>query len=260
MLKNLKNKTCPNIMEYINKFNKLTSFIMEDILSYDLPKERAKIIEGWVKVAEYLKLRKDHNDCFAIFSALKNYIITGLKLTWKELKSKTKALINEVSEYCNFERNYKNLREEMINCINSNEFYLPYLGMLLKDISFYEANYEYLISDNLINIEKIEKVQLTIDNFFYFKNIPDIYNKNSEYPKELYFFNDLELIKEDELDILANKLEPKYILEDMPTKIKILTNIDKIYYSNKTNSKISLKSNKSSKKLLFNYINIYLLS
>ena len=230
-LKKVKNKTCPNIMECITQFNKLTSFIIEEILSYDLPKERAKIIEGWIKVAEYLKIRKDHNDCVAIYSALKNYIITGLKLTMKELKTKTKNLIKEVSEFCSFEGNYKNLRIDMINCLDCNEFYVPYLGMLLRDISFYEANYEYLINGNLINIEKIEKVQNTIDKFFEFKNIPDIYNKNNEYPQELGFFNNLEILKEDDLDILANKLEPKFILKDIQQKKKRLTNIDKKYFS-----------------------------
>ena len=240
-LKKTKNKTCPNIMESITKFNKLTSFIMEEILSYDFPKDRAKIIEAWVKVAEYLKYRKDHNDCVAIYSALKHYIITGMKLTMKELKSKTKHLFKEISEFCTFEGNYKNLREDIINCINSNIFFIPYLGMLLRDISYYEANYEYLINGNLINIEKMDKVQNTIDNFFSFKNIPDIYNKNNEYPHELYFFNNLDLIKEDDLDILANKLEPKFILRDMQRKMKRLTNIDKTYFSNKSFNKNQTK-------------------
>ena len=236
-LKKVKDKTCPNIMECITQFNKLTSFIMEEILSYDLPKERAKRIEAWIKVAEYLKIRKDHNDCVAIYSALKHYIITGLKLTMKEIKSKTtKNLLKDISDFCSFEGNYKNLRIDMINCLDSNEFYIPYLGMLLRDISFYEANYEYLINGNLINIEKIEKVQNTIDNFFAFKNIPDLYNKNNEYPQELDFFNNLEIIKEDDLDILANKLEPKFILRDIQQKQKRLTNIDKIYFSRTNNS------------------------
>ena len=236
-LKKTKNKNCPHIMESNTKFNKLTSFIMEEILSYDFPKDRAKIIEAWVKVAEYLKIRKDHNDCVAIYSALKHYIITGLKLTMKEIKSKTKHLFKEISEFCTFEGNYKNLREDIINCIDLNIFYIPYLGMLLRDISYYEANYEYLINGNLINIEKMDKVQNAIDNFFSFKNIPDTYNKSNEYPQELHFLNNLDLIKEDDLDILANKLEPKFILRDIQRKQKRLTNIDKKYYSNKSNNK-----------------------
>ena len=236
-LKKSKNKTSPNVMQCINKFNMLTSFIMEDILSYDFPKDRAKIIEAWVKVAEYLKLRKDHNDCVAIYSALKHYIISGLSLTMKELKSKTKSIFKDISEYCTFEGNYKNLREDIIYCLDNNQFYIPYLGMLLRDISFFEANYEYLINGSLINIEKIEKVQMAINSFFSFKKIVDVYNEKNEFAKELNFLNNLELIKEDDLEILANKLEPKFILSDYPQKNKRLTNVDKLFYINKSKKK-----------------------
>ena len=224
-------------MQCINKFNMLTSFIMEDILSYDFPKDRAKIIEAWVKVAEYLKLRKDHNDCVAIYSALKHYIISGLSLTMKELKTKTKSIFKDISEYCTFEGNYKNLREDIIYCLDNNQFYIPYLGMLLRDISFFEANYEYLINGSLINIEKIEKVQMAINSFFSFKKIVDVYNEKNEFAKELNFLNNLELIKEDDLEILANKLEPKFILSDYPQKNKRLTNVDKLFYINKSKKK-----------------------
>ena len=248
-LKKAKYKTCPNIMECIANFNKLTSFIMEDILSYDFPKERAKVIEAWIKVAEYLKFRKDHNDCVAIYSALNHYIITGLKLTMKELKTKSKNSLKEISEFCTFEGNYKNLREDIINALNSNEYYLPYLGMLLRDMSFFEANSEYLINGNIINIEKIEKVQKAIDNFFTFKNIVDVYNKKSNYPPELNFFNNLELLKEDDLEILANKLEPKFMLGDYPQKEKRMTNLDKKNYVNKKEGN-SLRKSKFQKNLI----------
>lgn len=235
-LKNLKNKICPNVMECINKFNKLTSFIMEDILSYDFPKRRAKIMEAWLRVAEYLKLRNDHNDCVAIYSAIHHYIISGLKLTMKELKSKhAKALFKEISDYCSFEGNYKALRENLINCLENNEYYLPYLGMLLRDISFLEANFEY-IDDDFINFEKIEKIQKTIDNFFQFRNMVDIDNKNGSFLEELAFFDKLELIKEDDLELLANKIEPKFLLGDIPKKRKRLTVIDKKFFASCVNS------------------------
>ena len=242
-LKKIKNKECPNVMECINKFNKLAWFIIEEILSYDFPKDRAKIYEGWVRVAEYLKFRKDHNDCFAIYSALNNFIITGLKQTMKEIKAKTKAIFKEISEYCNFVGNYKNLREDIIYCLNNCEFYIPYLGMLLRDISFLESNFQYLLNGKLINIEKIEKVQITFNTFFAYKHFNDSFNKNNEYPKKLEFFDDLELLKEDNLDILANKLEPKFILTDTPRKKKRLTNIDRKYFLN-NNSNVKNKKDK----------------
>ena len=36
-----------------------------------------------------------------------------------------------------------------------NEFYIPYLGMLLKDLAFFEENSKYIINDILINFEKL---------------------------------------------------------------------------------------------------------
>ena len=233
-LKKNKEKKCPNIVECITKFNKLTSFIMEDILSYDYPKIRAKVIHKWLKVANYLKQRKDHNDCFAIFSAINHYTITGLQLTKKEMKLHYISLEKKIKEYCTFEGNYKNFREEIHNCVKRDEFFLPYLGLLLRDISFYEANFDYILDDCLINVEKIKKIQEIIDEFFYFKSIKDENKNVNKYPEELNFFKRLEIIKEDDLEILANKLEPKFILTDFPQKIKRLTKMDIKYFQNKT--------------------------
>ena len=54
-LKKDKEIKSPNVLNCINKFNKLTSFIIEDVLSYNTPKDRAKIYDKWVQVADYCK-------------------------------------------------------------------------------------------------------------------------------------------------------------------------------------------------------------
>ena len=231
-LKKSKLITSPNVIENINKFNNLILFIIEDILSYDFPQDRAKILERWVYIADYLKRRKDYNDILAINSALKNYIITGLNLTWKELSSKTKKMINDIDYFCSFEKNFRNIRNDM-NALNKSEFYVPYLGLLLKDLNFYEENYKYLVGGNLINFEKINLVQKTIDDFFYFKKIKDKVKFVEN--KELNFFENLDNKKESYLENIASKLEPKFTLYLSPRKIKRLTFIDKNYF--KGNSK-----------------------
>ena len=55
-LKKEKDITSPNVINCIKRFNNLTSFIMEDILSYNTPKDRAKIYEKWVSIAEYCRI------------------------------------------------------------------------------------------------------------------------------------------------------------------------------------------------------------
>ena len=227
--KEQKEINCPNIMENIKKFNDLIFFIVEDILSYDFPKDRAKMIEKWLQIAKYCKSRKDQSNCFAINSALNHYIITGLNLTLKELKSKTKIIMNEIKEYCTLEGNYKVFREEIKN-IKNGEFFVPYLGALLRDLTFFEEKGKYLVKNNLINLEKIEKVQNAIDSFFKYKNSVNPVKYEKIY--ELGFFENLENLTESELEEIANKLEPEFKVREIQGKEKRYTMIDSKYFLN----------------------------
>ena len=221
----------PNVMENIKRFNDLTFFVIEDILSYDFPKDRAKMIDKWVEIAQYCKSRKDQSNCFAIISALNHYLINGLNLTFKEVKNKTKIKLNKIKEYCNLERNNKVFRDE-INSIKQGEFLVPYLGCLLRDLTYFEEQGKYLEKGNLINLDKIEKVQNALDNFFKFKSSVNNVNINSEKIKELSFFENLEYKSEEELEKISNDLEPIFKLRLKQNKEKRLTKIDQKYFFN----------------------------
>jgi hypothetical protein len=227
--KKTKKITCPGVMENIDRFNKLIFFIVEDILSYDFPEKRAKVMEKWAQVADYCRIRRDYQDIFAISSAFKNYIIANLSLTWKELSHKTKKLINDIDNFCTIEGNYKNVREDM-KLLTRNDFYTPYLALLLKDLNFYEENYKYIDYGNLINFDKINGIQSTIDNFFHFQKTVD--KRITVLPEELNFFENIECQTESYLDNLATKLEPKFTLNSNQSDEKRLTNLDKKFFQN----------------------------
>ena len=99
---------------------------------------------------------------------------------------------------------------------------------MLKDLNYYEENCKYLVNGNFINFEKINGVQNSIDEFFHFQKIK--YKKNINIHPDLEFFENLESQKESDLEALANKLEPKFIVYMNPKKAKRLTNIDKKYF------------------------------
>ena len=240
-LKNKKYETSPNVMENIDKFNRLTFFIIQDILSYDFAKDRAKIVEKWVKIADYCRERKDYNDCVAINSALNNYIITGLNKTMNEISKDKKELMKSISRFCRYQGNYKKLREDM-DKLDNNEFYIPYLGMLLKDLAFFEENSKYIINDILINFEKLENVQLAVCKFFNFQNAKD--KINPIIPEELGFFDNLEDLKESDLEELANKLEPEFTLSANKKREKRITNIDKAYFMDTNVIRPNMKDSK----------------
>ena len=233
-LKKNKYKICPNVMENIEKFNRLSFFIILDILSYDSPKDRAKMIEKWAKIAEYCKKINNFNDLFAINSALNNYIVTGLNLTFKEIQKKTISLIKEIKKFCDCKGNYKTLRDYISN-LKPGEYYLPYLGILLRDLTFFEEKSKYIINGVLINLEKIEKIQKTLDIFFKFRYLEK--KEINKIPKELNFLENLENLKEEKLEKIANNIEPNFNYAQK--KIKRFTEIDKKYFSNE--SKISSK-------------------
>ena len=240
-LKNKKHETSPNVMENIDKSNRLTFFIIQDILSYDFAKDRTKIVEKWIKIAEYCKEKKDYNDCVAINLALNNYIITGLNKTMKDLSSEKKELMKTISRFCRYQGNYKKLREDM-NKLEYNDFYIPYLGMILKDLAFFEENSKYIINGVLINLEKLQNVQLAVSQFFNFQNAKD--KSNPIIPEELNFFDDLEELKESDLEDLANKLEPEFKLAPNKKREKRKTNIDQKYFMDANVKRPNMKDSK----------------
>ena len=231
-LKKDKEKTSPNIVKCINSFNKLTSFIIEDILSYSTPKLRAKSYERWVQICDYCKSNKNYNDCIAIFSALNNYIITGLNLTLKEIRYKTKGIFEQIKIFCSVEGNYKNIRNDMNLCEQRGENFIPYLGMLLRDINFLEESNKYINERGCVNMDKIEKINSLLEKYFkYKKDEKKKLDDNKKVIKELSFFQDLEILSEEELENIASNVEPEYKFDK--NEVKRLTNIDKKYFVEK---------------------------
>ena len=245
-LKKEKNETSPNVVKCINNFNKLTYFIIEDIIAYDTPKLRARAYESWVQVCDYCKTNRNYNDCLAIYSALNNYVITGLKLTTKEIKSKTKNLFKTISKFCSVEDNYRTIRNDIINCEQEGKNFIPYLGLLLRDINFVEESYKYINEKGLINIEKIEKMNNLLEKYFKYKKV----EKNKiikKIDKSLNFFEKLEEcnITDEILENRADNIEPKFKYKNQGTKT--LTDMDKKYFIRKLrkNKTVCVKNDSS---------------
>ena len=207
---------------------------MEDIMSYDESKERAKIMDKWVRIAQYCKKKKDYNDCFAINTAFNSYIISRLKRTNIKANSKN---IKSLNGFCSINKNYKLARDEINKLINNKEPFYPFLGMILRDINFFEEKFKYLIDEKLINFEKIENIQNIIDNNFRFKNE---YNKIIQMRfKEFKFLEKLENNPDDYLESLANEIEPIFRRNDGKRNYKKKTTIDKKYFEDKNSLKKS---------------------
>ena len=159
----------PNVMKLIERFDKLMLFIIEDICSYETSKARVKIITKWANIAKKCKDLHNYNDLLIINQCF--YFLKKLISTWKKLSKSTLKLIAELNDFCTNQQCYINIRREIVGC--KHIAYIPYLGILLKEMVDIEDKYKYMekFGDyNCINCIKLQKIFWVVKKFFEFKN------------------------------------------------------------------------------------------
>ena len=234
--KNDKMEKSPNITLLINRFNKISKWIMEEIMSYDYSRDRCKVIEFFISVAEELKNIHNLNDCFAVITAFNHLSIKNLKRTWNKVTDEAKNKLKELSDLCSILKNYENIKKEYleyrnnIKDINSiSEGCIPYLAPYLKDLAFLEEGQKYFNKNKLININKIIIVGKIIQNIK--ESQMFVYEYKPVY--SLAVLSDPDPLDDDKLTSLSESLEPKFNLPHR-TKNKRITNSDIMMEKNKS--------------------------
>jgi hypothetical protein len=190
----------PNVMKIIDRSNKLSYWVIEEILSYDKKLKRAAAIEKFLLTAKECCKLCNFNDCYSIYLSIENLLIKNLKKTWNVMNSETKNLFEYLKEFCSYNSNYRNMRNEMKNC--KGRAFIPFLGVMLRELGFIEEDPKYIKDNYLLNIEKIQKVSNVIDFYFEFKNATLLFRR----VEELSILSDLHPKSYTELEILANKI------------------------------------------------------
>jgi son of sevenless-like protein len=195
-----KHKLAPNITKMIDRFNKLSLWITEEILAYDKAKLRSIVIEKFLKLALELKNLNNFNDCLIVITALSSYPIKTLTKSWKSISFDSVEIWKELTTLCSIGHNYAALRDETEKA--KDKPCIPYLGLFLKELAFIDEGPKYLKDKRLLNIEKVKKVSKVIQNFLWFKN-KDYYLKPVF---KLAFLADPDPLNEDQLGDLSGQL------------------------------------------------------
>ena len=223
-IKKDKQKTAPNIIKIIERFDKLILFIIEDISSYDNKADRVEIIEKWLRIGLVCMEFKNFNDLVMINSLFCNYLLKKMKLTWQKISKKSINYIEKMNKFCSGNQCYIKIRKEIFKC--KGRPYVPYLGILLKEIMGVEEM-KYIINNN-INIEKLVKLNKIISHFFEFKK-----NKYQiEKPNQLDILSNINPKKEDEIELIIKQIEPKLTIHTKKGDKKRITRSDELFYKN----------------------------
>ena len=194
----------PNVMKLIERFDKLMLFIIEDICSYETSKARARLITRWANIAKRCKDLHNYNDLLIINQCFNHYLLKKLISTWKKLSKSTLTLISELNKFCTNQQCYINIRREMVGC--KHIAYIPYIGILLKEIVDIENNYKYMekVDDyNCINCIKLQKIYWVVNKFFEFKNFTFTFTQIND----LNILNQLNPSSEEEIEEMINESE-----------------------------------------------------
>ena len=220
-----KDKLAPNIMKIIERSDKLILFILEDICSYNHSKERAEVIEKWVRIAYVCKDLNNFNDLIMLNGLFCNYLLKKMKRTRKALSKNSLISIEKLKKFCSGNQCYLIIRKEIVNC--KCKPYIPYLGIILKQIMSVEEMKSTI--NNNINIQKLIKFSKIIDKFFDFRQRKYPFEK----PKNLENLNNSNLFpkSEDEIESIVNVLETKLISQPKKGDKKRITLSDKNFYS-----------------------------
>ncbi|KAI8809147.1 ras guanine nucleotide exchange factor domain-containing protein [Cladochytrium replicatum] len=145
-------KRSQTVTASIEHFNKLSGWVITRILTNKKLKNRAKMLEKFMKIAQILRDSNNYNSLMAIMAGINSLVIFRLK--------QTRRLIENTPAY----RQYESLQELMGTesgfgryraALKASEMpCIPYLGVFLRDLVYSHEAYKDRKPDGTINLPK----------------------------------------------------------------------------------------------------------
>ncbi|EGC30159.1 hypothetical protein DICPUDRAFT_41848, partial [Dictyostelium purpureum] len=193
----------PNVLSLIARFNEISEWTASSILSYERVKDRARIMAKFIKIAEYcMKSLNNFNTSMAILSGLNASSIHRLKFTKEEMPKHTMQVYQDLQQQLSSAQAYKEYRALLAK---SNPPCLPYLGVYLTDLTFFEdGNPDFI--QGFINFGKRKLIYGSISNVQSFQNTK--YNLQPVY-QIAKLLTGFKLLNENELYSRSMTYEPR---------------------------------------------------
>ncbi|EGC38273.1 hypothetical protein DICPUDRAFT_53443 [Dictyostelium purpureum] len=158
-----KEEKAPNIVNFIKRFNQVSSWVATEILRQEKLKDRVSYIKRFILLAQKCRELNNFNATMEILSGLQNSSVYRLRKTWERIEAKPilKNTYDELMSLMSSNANYKNYMQELHNihppCI-------PYLGVYLTHLTFIEDGMKNHLNqdEEIINFEKCRKISVVI--------------------------------------------------------------------------------------------------
>jgi len=198
---NLKH-TAPNVINILNRLNKLSYWIPSFILMHQKVQQRAKIVTWFIDIATNLHEMGNFSSLMGIVAGLTLSVVDRLQFTWSCVNQSKTTIFKQFQTLMNPSNSYTKYRRALAA---SPVPAVPYLGVSLIDLTFIdEGNPDYIEGKlNFAKQELIAKILHAIEKFQQIK-----YRIDPVQPLYAYL-NDLPLLGADDLHTLSMLREPR---------------------------------------------------
>ncbi|KAI7862912.1 ras guanine nucleotide exchange factor domain-containing protein [Spinellus fusiger] len=196
-----------NIRSSIEYCNNVTAYVTDAILSQIDVKKRSLMIKYWVLVAERCRYLNNFNTCMAILSAFDNSAIGRLSRSWELVGTRIQHILACIRKLMGTDRNFNEYR---VLTRTIHPPCIPFLGIYLQDLTFFEDGNPHLLksSKNLINFAKQAKIADVIEEIRQYQLVP--YQLKTINEIQLFIQINLKNTRdEDALYLESLRLEPK---------------------------------------------------
>ncbi|KAI8589182.1 ras guanine nucleotide exchange factor domain-containing protein [Geranomyces variabilis] len=144
-----------NLQTYINRFNRVGYWVATVICSYEERQKRTEALEMFIKIATKSLESGNFNTAMAILSGLNTTPVSRLKKSFAHLPSRATTAYEELETALSYRSNYKNYRELEEE---TRPPLLPFMGLVIKDLTFLNDGNQKTLVNGLINFEKMREV------------------------------------------------------------------------------------------------------
>lgn len=147
---NERDKNAPNLLAFVNIFNKMTNWIASQILLC-ANSDRVRYIEKFIDLAQALRAHDNYHGVVEVFAALNLLCIQKLTSAWQSVSRKHIETIRAIEQLLDNHHNWQAYRKA-INGITDRSF-IPFEGVFLSDLTSIQENVDAI--DDQVNFEKL---------------------------------------------------------------------------------------------------------
>ncbi|XP_058127342.1 guanine nucleotide-releasing factor 2 [Anopheles coustani] len=136
----------PNLTRFTEHFNKMSYWARTQILSQNDAKDREKHVIKFIKIMKHLRKINNYNSYLALLSALDSAPIR--RLEWH------KTITEGLKEYCALIDSSSSFRAYRQALAETNPPCIPYIGLVLQDLTFVHIGNPDLLPDGSTNFSK----------------------------------------------------------------------------------------------------------